>query len=265
MSYEIGYSPYKVGRLCSRRPACVEGGEILKRQLQFTVVQKTSVRRNHPSGQGLIGYDTLTAEDKAHVNEFFGWAQKAVDSPKTSSAVALPNGRGEDKPEKSAQEPLVPRAWGAKPAHNFQVMQQSLKPGNRPSLSDKQNQGQLRLSDHGEPSSLYDQLSSLPLTPARSIDGVGVPQNQERVFGLKLSKSAGSGSGPRRPTRENDEMSVMQLELEIKDARASLANAELKVAKSQVKLEAARRAVIEQRLKMAKASLSDGDIVIPVM
>lgn len=278
MAYEIGYSPYKVGRLCSRSSACVEGGKILKRQLQFTAQaagsnnwmardwchlacvessQKMNVRREHPSGEGFLGYDSLVPEDKARVSEVFGWAKASVDGLQPNSAptkispvVTVPNGQSEGSLPKIAPEPTPLRAWGAKPVFDAQAMREALKPRNKPTFSDSQTQGQLGQSNKKELSSLYDQLSPVSQAPARSVDGVGVLHNQERA--------------PSGQTRAKNDMLIKQLELEEKEARVSLANAELEVVKSKAKLQAARHAFIEQKLKMVRASRLHGDVVISV-
>lgn len=285
MVYEVGYSP--LAQPCSRFK-CHEGGTILKGQLQFAALvkenkmefircrhlactgsgAKRSVPRKHPSGQGLPGYYSLTSEDKARVNEFFGWA-KEVESelqsnsafPEAYSTATSPNVGGKDIPESSTQEPPALRAWGATPLFGPKERRPSFKPRNTSSLSDKHNQVQLGIPHTEEPNSLYEQLSSPYLPPARSTGGIGVLSNEQRDW------TVDSTTGLRRDRRPHDDISIMQLELEEQEARAALANAELEVAKSQAKLEAARHAVIEQRLKMARASILHGDpeVVVQVV
>lgn len=60
--------------LLSRHLACTGSGA------------KRSVPRKHPSGQGLPGYYSLTSEDKARVNEFFGWAKEVESELQSNSA-----------------------------------------------------------------------------------------------------------------------------------------------------------------------------------
>lgn len=48
--------------------------------------QKMNVRREHPSGEGFLGYDSLVPEDKARVSEVFGWAKASVDGLQPNSA-----------------------------------------------------------------------------------------------------------------------------------------------------------------------------------
>ncbi|KIO17949.1 hypothetical protein M407DRAFT_32386 [Tulasnella calospora MUT 4182] len=138
-------------------------------------------------------------------------------------------------------------AWEESSLDNMTAIWGASEPNNELPVSDNQNQGQLLgLSDNGEPSSLYDQLSSLAFVPRKVTMGAGATTSQEK--------------GLRRESLANDEMLLMQLELEEKEARARLANAELEVAKSHAKAEAARHAVIEQRLTMAKANVLRGGI-----
>ncbi|KIO19240.1 hypothetical protein M407DRAFT_31130 [Tulasnella calospora MUT 4182] len=259
--------------------ACVEGGKILKRQLQFTVVaenngneyrnwrhlecvsdcQKKNVQRKHPSGEGLVGYETLKTQDKARVNEFFGWPQEEVDEwqsssalPELSSAIGTPNVQAERISEEGPQESPTRPAWDESSLDDMSAIWGASGPNNELPVSDNQNQGQLLgLSDNGELRSLYDQLSSIAFVPRKVTVGAEETTSQEK--------------GLRRESLANDERLLMQLELEEKEARARLANAELEVAKSHAKAEAARHAVIEQRLRMAKANVLRGDTVVPVM
>ncbi|KAG8914473.1 hypothetical protein FRC00_013253 [Tulasnella sp. 408] len=126
-------------------------------------------------------------------------------------------------------------------------------------VPDNQTQGQLKgISDSGELSSLYAQLSSLAFAPRKPTEGAEAPDTKEK----DSSEWAGlSASGLGRQTQGTQEMLLMQLELEEREAYARLAEVELEVAKAKVKAEAARHAVVVQKLRMAKTKLPHGGII----
>ncbi|KAG8941830.1 hypothetical protein FRC04_004072 [Tulasnella sp. 424] len=261
MGYEVGYARKKKAQPCS------QGGKILTGQLRFTV--KKNARRKHPNGQDLVGYNTLTPQDKARVNDFFGWNQEEdleeVGLPdwksqqSLPSAIASPSVRAEPVSDYDAQEPSAAPALAEPPLDDILGIWDTSIPSN--GAFENQDQGQqLGQVDNGDLSSLYDQLSSLTFRPLKPTAAVGATDQVK----YKYHSNGLSGSGQRRETPTND-LWLMQLELEEKEARVRLANAELEVAKSHAKAEAARHAVIEQKLRMARAGFLRDDPVMPVM
>ncbi|KAG8961036.1 hypothetical protein FRC00_013412 [Tulasnella sp. 408] len=225
--------------------------------------QKQNVRRKHPLGQDFGGYETLKAQDRARVNEFFGWSQEEVDEWQSRAVLSrrvfgTPNVQAERILEERLEESPTRPAWDEPSLDDMSAIWEASEPNIESPVPDNQTQGQLRgISDSGELSSLYAQLSSLAFAPRAPQEGVGAPDTQEK----DSSEWAGlSGSGLGRQAQVTDEMLLMQLELEEKEAQARLAEVELEVAKSKVKAEAARHAVIVQKLRMAKTKLPRGGI-----
>lgn len=282
MGYEVEYLKSDSPQPCSRS-ACFWGGKISKGQLRFTKAvehngnvfkrwlhiscasdsQRRNILRKLASASDLIGFETLAAADKAYINQLFGWTQNKAHERRLNHEpqdslldTASPNVEAERPPENGALASSSGAALAESLLREEPLIWRASTLATAVPSAESQSRGRpLGSVNNGELSSLYNQLSSLAFVPAKS---------STTSLGTIIDKEA--GVKPRGTSLStNDEMRLMQLELEEKEARVRLAIAELEVAKSEVKAETARHAVIEQKLRIAKTRMLHDEPVVPVI